>query len=86
MLDTVTGVLSAAGISHDIYCDVETDPPLENVTDCAGHCASCGADLDIPRDAIPGMAEAAMKITRLLGNNPRHVTQQDAVSIYEQAY
>ena len=32
------------------------------------------------------MAENAMKITRLLKNNPREVTYADAVDIYNAAY
>jgi alcohol dehydrogenase class IV len=28
-------------------------------------------DVGIPEDAIPRLAEAAMKVTRLLANNPR---------------
>lgn len=43
-------------------------------------------DVGIPKDAIPAMAEDAMKITRLLKNNPRTITEIDAVAIYEAAY
>jgi hypothetical protein len=32
------------------------------------------------------MAADAMKITRLLNNNPRPVTLQDAINIYKNAY
>jgi alcohol dehydrogenase class IV len=53
--------------------------------------AECGvpdklSKLDIPREAIPQMAEDALKITRLLNNNPREVTLKDAIAIYEDAY
>ncbi len=44
------------------------------------------ADLGIPREAIPGMAQAAMKVTRLLRNNLREVTVADAEAIYREAY
>jgi len=44
------------------------------------------SDLNIPMESIPQMAEDAMKITRLLVNNPREVTIHDAVSIYQEAY
>ena len=43
-------------------------------------------DVRIPEDAIPRLAEAAMKVTRLLANNPRKVTLEDAVDIYKSAY
>lgn len=43
-------------------------------------------DVRIPEDAIPRLAEAAMKVTRLLANNPRKITLEDAVAIYKSAY
>lgn len=43
-------------------------------------------DLGVPADAIGPMAEAAMTVTRLLGNNPRPLTQTDAESIYRKVY
>ena len=43
-------------------------------------------DVEIPKEAIPQMAEDAMKITRLLVNNPREITLQDAISIFNAAY
>jgi len=43
-------------------------------------------DLEIPRDAITALAKRAMQVTRLLANNPRKVTLQDAIEIYKMAY
>ncbi len=43
-------------------------------------------DVEIPKEAIPQMAEDAMKITRLLVNNAREITVQDAISIFNAAY
>lgn len=43
-------------------------------------------DLNIPKSSLPQLAEDAMKITRLLVNNPREITIQDAISIYQDAY
>lgn len=53
--------------------------------------AECGVparlrDVNIPKDAIPQMAIDALKIQRLLKNNPRHISEQDAFDIYEAAY
>lgn len=42
--------------------------------------------LNIPISAFQPMAKDAMKITRLLKNNPREITENDAVAIYEAAY
>jgi alcohol dehydrogenase class IV len=41
--------------------------------------------LGIPADAIPALAASAMTVTRLLKNNPRPVTHEDAVRIYRSA-
>jgi alcohol dehydrogenase len=43
-------------------------------------------DVGIPENAIPRLAEAAMKVTRLLANNPRKITLEDAIAIYKSAY
>jgi alcohol dehydrogenase class IV len=43
------------------------------------------AELGVPREAIPGMAQAAMKVTRLLNNNLRELTEADARAIYQAA-
>ena len=44
------------------------------------------AEIGIPQSAVPEMAEAAMKQQRLLRNNPRPVSLQDAVDIYNSLY
>jgi alcohol dehydrogenase class IV len=43
-------------------------------------------DLGIPQTAVDGMAKAAMQVQRLLKNNPREVTEQDARNIYNSLY
>ncbi len=43
-------------------------------------------ELNIPDDAIDEMAKSAMKVTRLLNNNPREITESDAKQIYINAY
>ena len=42
--------------------------------------------LGIPQTAVDGMAKAAMEVQRLLKNNPREVTEQDARDIYNSLY
>jgi len=54
-------------------------------------CAACGiprnlAACQVPRSAIPRMAAAAMKVTRLLKNNLRELTAADAEALYLQAF
>ena len=43
-------------------------------------------EVDIPKNACEKMAKDAMKQTRLLVNNPREVTEKDALNIYESAW
>lgn len=43
-------------------------------------------DLGIPQTAVDGMAKAAMEVQRLLKNNPREVSEQDARDIYNSLY
>ncbi|MDF2687812.1 MAG: alcohol dehydrogenase [Microvirga sp.] len=57
----------------------------------AGLCSRVGLqprlrDVGIPQDAVPTLAEDAMKQTRLLVNNPRPVSLEDARAIYEAAW
>lgn len=44
------------------------------------------AEIGIPQTAVPEMAKAAMLQQRLLVNNPRPVTEQDAIDIYNSLY
>lgn len=44
------------------------------------------SDLGIPQSAVDSMAKAAMEVQRLLKNNPRTVTEQDARDIYNSLY
>lgn len=53
--------------------------------------ARCGVETrlsahGIPRSALPRLADAGMLVTRLLKNNPRPITREDALSIYAAAY
>jgi len=43
-------------------------------------------DIEIPKEACAKMAKESMKQTRLLVNNPREVTEEDAFNIYNAAW
>jgi len=43
-------------------------------------------DVGVPRDAIGGMASAAIQITRLMDNNPRTLSVEEVRSVYEAAW
>jgi len=42
-------------------------------------------EVNVPESAFPQMAADAMKIQRLLKNNPREITESDAINIYTKA-
>jgi len=44
------------------------------------------SDLKVPQEALPRLAKSAMTVTRLLKNNPRPVSEADALQIYVAAY
>ena len=43
-------------------------------------------DLNVPRQSLETLAKDAMLQTRLLQNNPREMTEQAALEIYEAIY
>jgi alcohol dehydrogenase class IV len=57
---------------------------IERIRDACRRCRipSCLSDFGIQEDDVPGMAESALTVTRLLKNNPRDVTREDAEGIY----
>lgn len=77
-----------AGAAVAMGCERNAEAGLEKVRELIRDCGIPARlrDLDIPYSAIEEMATAAMQITRLLKNNPREVTLEDAVSIYRAAY
>lgn len=44
------------------------------------------SEVGVKEETIPQMAMEAMKIQRLLKNNPREITEQDAVNIFKSAF
>lgn len=42
--------------------------------------------IGVPEEDIPGLAAVAMKVARPLENNPRPLSEEDAIRIYENAY
>ena len=61
---------------------------VEFVAELATRCGipSSLTALGIPQDKVGELADAAMKVTRLLVNNPREVAREDAVAIYNELY
>ena len=66
---------------------MEKNGAISNQTPSGGCCggkSSCNTHPDA--EARKKMASDAMKQTRLLVNNPREVTENDALNIYEEAW
>jgi len=83
-----------AEVAIALGCDREADDmktALRGIDKVRSLISECGAparlsEVGIPKEAIPQMAIDAMKITRLLKNNPRPITEADAINIYNAAY
>lgn len=55
------------------------------------YCADLGCEmrlsaLDVPREDLPAMASEAHAIRRLLDNNPRDISREEILALYEEAY
>ena len=83
-----------ADVAVALGCEREAD---DKTTACAGVkkikelIKSCGIpatlkEVNVPESAMPQMAADAMKIQRLLKNNPRLIEEKDAMGIYKAAY
>jgi alcohol dehydrogenase len=44
------------------------------------------SEIGIPENAIPEMAQSAVKIERLMKNNIRKISVEDAIGIYQKVY
>ena len=82
-----------ADVAIALGCERQDD---DKATACAGVkkikelIKACGIpatlkEVNVPGSAIPQMAADAMKIQRLLKNNPREITETDAINIYKAA-
>jgi len=82
-----------ADVAIALGCERQDD---DKATACAGVkkikelIKACGIpatlkEVNVPGSAIPQMAADALKIQRLLKNNPREITETDAINIYKAA-
>lgn len=84
-----------ASLAADVFPDLAEAPSHTRAAEFARRMTDLRAaiglpgrlrEVGIPEDALPAMAEQAMLQTRLLVNNPREVTESDALAIYRAAY
>ena len=81
-------ISTALGVQRNGSALTTAEHGVESLTQLSRDCGvpQTLSELNIPRDAIPAMAKAAMLVTRLLKNNLRPLTEADAAQIYEAAY
>lgn len=68
--------------------DIQAERFCDRLAELSEKCglASGLRAMNIPEDVLPTLARDAMAQTRLLANNPRTLTEEDALAIYEAAY
>jgi len=90
-----TNVAKHAAIARAVGVDctglTDEEAAARGVEHIAALSARCGipatlTELGIGREKVEELAEAAMKVTRLLVNNPREVKREDAIAIYNELY
>src|SRR5947207_12596144 len=77
-------VENVAGLSEDVTADLAI-AVVERISAAIGIPQRL-RDLGVKREQLPGFAERAFSIKRLMGTNPRKPTQEDLLAIYEQAF
>lgn len=83
-----------AGVAIALGCEKQKNDECtayEGVKKIKELITACGIpatlkEVNVPEDTIPLIAKDALKIQRLLKNNPREITVQDAIAIYKAAY
>ena len=81
----------AAAIGVDCTGLTTEEAARKGVEAIAALSVRCGipstlTELGIGREKVEELADSAMKVTRLLVNNPREVTREDAINIYNELY
>lgn len=81
-------VAVACGIERKASDEETALAGVEFITSLSKKCGipTTLTELNIPEDAVDHMAKAAMNVQRLLKNNPRTVTEDDAKEIYKSLY
>lgn len=87
-VDRYAEVAVALGCEREADAMVTAKKGVEKIRELIRECGIPATlrEVGIPPESIPGMAADAMKIVRLLKNNPRPVGLEDAIGIYKLAY
>ena len=81
-------IARAIGINCGCADEVIAKKGINKIKNISNRCKIPNSlkDLLIPKDAITRMAESALKVERLMNNNPRKITFDDAKDIYSKAF
>ena len=81
-------IAMALGVVRETSPAATASKGIEELVNLADRCGVPRylSELSVPLEALPRLAKAAMKVTRLLKNNPREVAEEDAIAIYRAAY
>ncbi|MEN8127868.1 MAG: iron-containing alcohol dehydrogenase [Planctomycetota bacterium] len=87
-IDKYAEIGQTMGLEGNLSNESMATATIKAIRDLSSRCGIPGdlKSIGIPESAIPEMADAAMQVQRLLNNNPREVTVEDAQAIYKQAY
>ncbi len=87
-VDRYAGIARALGVGEGASDEEAAELGVERLTDLSINCGipQRMRDLNVPESAIDVMATESMKVTRLLNNNPRPLTVEDAREIYRSAW
>ena len=88
MPERYADIAVALGVTPAATASATAEAGLVRLTELS---RACGVpqrlrDVRIPEADLPRLAREASKIQRLLKNNPREVTEADALAIYRQAF
>ena len=88
VVEKYANVAVAMGADSDAPAETLARQAVLGISDLSKKCGipSTLAELGIPRSAIPAMARAALKVERLMNNNPRPVTIEHAERIFNNAF
>jgi alcohol dehydrogenase class IV len=87
-VDRYADIARMLGVERGLSDEATGQRGVERLTELS---INCGIpqhlrDFDVPEEALSVMARDSMKVTRLLQNNPRPVTEEDALEIYRSAW
>lgn len=87
-VERYAGIALALGVAPGASPDETAAAGLERLTEMSRRCGVPQRlrDVGVPEKDLPHLAREAMKVTRLLKNNPRELTVADAEAIYRAAY